>query len=212
MRHAPSGNLFKLVEQAGRLSEPLARYWYKQIRAVRCSRIPYILPIFMLLITTTQLRTKWTGLGYFAAARGMPSRLGAWTCPITGGQEMHYSWRWNVCACGLRHGWRSGGWRIYRHNQAVASSTIFLRKYATLLWPFDGFAIDLWAAAVVLFFMLTQEADPGCRMVMRGGLSRMLRSWNRETSSEATNLLQKMLQEGTPGNDCLLRKWRNTPG
>lgn len=69
--------------------------------------------------------------------------------------------------------------------------------------PFDGFAIDLWASAVILFIMLVglppwefaREEDPRFRMVVRGGLERMLRSWNREISPQAADLLQKMLRE-----------------
>jgi serine/threonine protein kinase len=67
---------------------------------------------------------------------------------------------------------------------------------------FDGFAIDLWATAVILFIMLVglppwefaREEDPRYRMVVRGGLTRMLRSWDREISPDAADLLQRMLQ------------------
>lgn len=69
--------------------------------------------------------------------------------------------------------------------------------------PFDGFAIDLWASGVILFIMLVglppwefaREEDPRYRMVVRGGLERMLRSWNRPLSPTAADLLQKMLRE-----------------
>ena len=40
-----------------------------------------------------------------------------------------------------------------------------------------------------------REEDPRYRMVVRGGLTRMLRSWDREISPEATDLLQRMLRE-----------------
>lgn len=69
--------------------------------------------------------------------------------------------------------------------------------------PFDGFAIDLWASAVMLFIMLVglppwefaREEDPRYRMVVRGGLERMLRSWQRPVSPLAADLLQKMLRD-----------------
>jgi len=69
--------------------------------------------------------------------------------------------------------------------------------------PFDGFAIDLWAAAVILFIMLVglppwefaREEDPRYRMIVRGGLERMLRTWDRPISHQAADLLQRMLQE-----------------
>jgi serine/threonine protein kinase len=68
--------------------------------------------------------------------------------------------------------------------------------------PFDGFAIDLWAVAVILFIMLVglppwefaREEDPRYKMVIRGGLASMLQSWNRQISPQATDLLQRMLR------------------
>lgn len=69
--------------------------------------------------------------------------------------------------------------------------------------PFDGFAVDLWATGVILFIMLVglppwefaRMEDPRYRMVVRGGLEQMLRSWNRAISPQAADLLQKMLRE-----------------
>jgi serine/threonine protein kinase len=69
--------------------------------------------------------------------------------------------------------------------------------------PFDGFAIDLWAAGVILFIMLVglppwefaREEDPRYRMVTKGGLVRMLQSWDRQVSGSAADLMQKMLME-----------------
>ena len=69
--------------------------------------------------------------------------------------------------------------------------------------PFDGFAIDLWASAVILFIMLiglppwefAKDEDPRYRIVVKGGLEKMLRSWGRPVSPLATDLLQKMLRE-----------------
>jgi serine/threonine protein kinase len=68
--------------------------------------------------------------------------------------------------------------------------------------PFDGFAIDLWwATGAILFIMLVgllpaweiaREVDPRYRMVIQGGLARMLLSWGRPVSKVAAELLQKM--------------------
>lgn len=67
--------------------------------------------------------------------------------------------------------------------------------------PFDGFGIDLWGLGVILFIMLiglppwecATEADPRYRLVMEGGLERMLHSWERPVSPAALDLLQRML-------------------
>jgi serine/threonine protein kinase len=68
---------------------------------------------------------------------------------------------------------------------------------------FDGFAIDLWGAGVILFMMLTglppyefpNNDDPRYRQIARGGLERLLRSWRCQVSPEATDLVQNMLLE-----------------
>ena len=77
--------------------------------------------------------------------------------------------------------------------------------------PFDGFAIDLWASGVILFIMLVglppwefaREEDPRYCMVTKGGLSRMLQSWNRPVSPAVADLLQKMLMENPRERLCL---------
>lgn len=67
--------------------------------------------------------------------------------------------------------------------------------------PFDGFAIDLWAAGIILFTMLVGVSpfswadtdDAKFRLVSQGGLDLLLKKWNRPISPDATNLLQSML-------------------
>jgi serine/threonine protein kinase len=69
--------------------------------------------------------------------------------------------------------------------------------------PFDGYAIDLWAAAVILFIMLVglppwefaHADDERYKMITRGGLARMLVTWNKPISPLAADLLQKMFRE-----------------
>mmetsp|Transcript_12956 Transcript_12956/g.18571 ORF Transcript_12956/g.18571 Transcript_12956/m.18571 type:complete len:406 (+) Transcript_12956:98-1315(+) len=67
--------------------------------------------------------------------------------------------------------------------------------------PFDGFAIDLWAAGVILFIMLlgyppwekAEDADERFRYMSRGYMTQLLTQWNSGLSSEVMDLLQKML-------------------
>lgn len=84
--------------------------------------------------------------------------------------------------------------------------------------PFDGFAIDLWAAASILFIMLTdylpwksaREEDPCYSFIMSQGLQKLLKGWELEISPDATNLLQKMLQED-PRNRLTLAEVQHHP-
>lgn len=67
--------------------------------------------------------------------------------------------------------------------------------------PFDGFAVDMWAAGVILFLMLTgfPPWERACRTderfhYMSGGyLVQMLTEWDIGLSSDAMDLLQRML-------------------
>ncbi|KAK1744707.1 serine/threonine-protein kinase [Skeletonema marinoi] len=69
--------------------------------------------------------------------------------------------------------------------------------------PFDGFAVDVWAAGVVLFIMLVglppfelaSRDDPRFRLISRGGLHQLVERWQRPISPDAIDLLQNMLRE-----------------
>ena len=67
---------------------------------------------------------------------------------------------------------------------------------------FDGFAIDLWAAGVILYIMLTgfppydqaSRTDQRFDLIVAGRLMEQLRNWDIFLSDEAGDLLQKMLR------------------
>jgi len=67
--------------------------------------------------------------------------------------------------------------------------------------PFDGFAVDMWAAGVILFLMLTGfppweracGTDERFKYMTAGYLVQMLTEWELGLSSDAMDLLQRML-------------------
>ena len=66
---------------------------------------------------------------------------------------------------------------------------------------FDGFAVDMWAAGVILFLMLTGfppweracQTDERFRYMTAGYLVQMLTEWDIGLSGDAMDLLQRML-------------------
>ena len=81
-----------------------------------------------------------------------------------------------------------------KHN--YMSPEIFANKSA-----FDGFAIDLWAAGVILYIMLTgfppydqaSRTDKRFDLVINGNLMKQLKSWGINLSEDAGDLMQNML-------------------
>jgi serine/threonine protein kinase len=67
--------------------------------------------------------------------------------------------------------------------------------------PFDGFAVDMWAAGVILFLMLTGfppweracQTDERFKYMTAGYLVQMLTEWDIGLSPDAMDLLQRML-------------------
>jgi serine/threonine protein kinase len=67
--------------------------------------------------------------------------------------------------------------------------------------PFDGYAVDMWAAGVILFLMLTGfppweracQTDERFRYMTAGYMVQMLSEWEVGLSGDAMDLLQRML-------------------
>ena len=68
--------------------------------------------------------------------------------------------------------------------------------------PFDGFAIDLWAAGCILYIMLTgfpaydqaSRVDQRFDLIVNGNLVRQLEEWGIHLSTDAGELLQSLFQ------------------
>lgn len=181
MPFCSSGDLFGFVQEAGRFPEPMARYWFRQIlegvshlqRRGVCHRDMSLENI----LVDNYRRSVVIDLGMCLRVP-YASDSGGKTDVASGNLRLLFK---PIMPCGKPH---------YIAPEVIKSEE-----------PFDGFMVDLWAVGVILFIMLVglppwefaREEDPRYRMVSRGGLSRMIRSWNRPISAEALDLLQKML-------------------
>mmetsp|Transcript_15115 Transcript_15115/g.17386 ORF Transcript_15115/g.17386 Transcript_15115/m.17386 type:complete len:419 (-) Transcript_15115:373-1629(-) len=84
--------------------------------------------------------------------------------------------------------------------------------------PFDGFAVDLWAAGVMLFMMVTgfppferpHDSDDQFRFMADGHLVDLLNHWKLGLSTEVMDLLQGMLY-GDPKKRLCLNKVMEHP-
>jgi serine/threonine protein kinase len=83
---------------------------------------------------------------------------------------------------------------------------------------FDGFCVDIWAAGIILFMLLTgvppvetaSPLDARYRAVVSGQIGRMLSGWGMAISDEAVDLIQNMLRE-RPSDRYTIEKIRNHP-
>jgi len=182
MPFCSSGDLFGFVQQAGRFQETMARFWFKQIlegvshlqRMGVCHR-----DMSLENILVDEFKRS------VVIDLGMCLRV-----PYDDGENVT-----DVSAGTLR--------RLMRPLIPCGKPNYISPEVLKSEEAFDGFAIDLWALGVILFIMLVglppwefaREEDPRYRMVVKGGLERMLKSWDRAVSPLAADLLQKMLRE-----------------
>jgi len=81
--------------------------------------------------------------------------------------------------------------------------------------PFDGPAVDLWAAGVILFLMLTGfppweracTTDERFKYMTAGYLVQMLTEWDLGLSSDGMDLLQRMMFNDPADRLCLTQVW-----
>jgi len=185
MPFCSSGDLFGFVQQAGRFPEDMARYWFKQIleglshlqKMGVCHRDMSLENILVDEYKTSVI----IDLGMCLRVPYDGSTVGKTVSDVSAGTLRKLISP--LIPCGKPN---------YISPEILKSEA-----------PFDGFAIDLWATGVILFIMLVglppwefaRDEDPRYRMVSRGGLEKMLNSWQRSVSPEAGDLLQKMLRE-----------------
>jgi len=177
------GELFGFVEREGRFSEPVARYWFRQILdgLYHMQRIGVCHRDLSLenLLVNQDTNCVIIDLGMclrvpFAADDGSVT-------DVSGGTLRRLIKPQGQC-----------GKPNYIAPEVLQSSE-----------PFDGFGVDVWAAGIILFIMIVglppfewaHDEDPRFKMITRGNLRAMLRQWNRTISDDAAELLQNMLRK-----------------
>jgi len=182
MPFCSGGELFEHVERDGRFEEPVARYWFQQIlqglyRLQQKGVCHRDLSLENLLVDeSTNCLIIDLGMCVRVPFSSTDGTLG------------------DVTAGALR--------RLIRPQGACGKPAYVSPEVLSNRDPFDGFAIDLWAAGVILFIMLVglppwemaHDSDHRFTYIATGGgLMRMLAQWDRTISPEAGDLLQKML-------------------
>lgn len=189
MPYCSGGDLFGVVVKSASESddeigmpEPVARYWFRQIlkglqhlQSVGvCHRD---LSLENVLVDTNNCLIIDMGMCLYVPYND-PVREGS-VADATRGTVRRLIKPQGVCG---------------KHN--YMSPEIFANTAA-----FDGFSIDVWAAGVILYIMLTgfppydqaSRADQKFDMIVRGDLVRQLEDWNINLSQDAGDLLQSML-------------------
>jgi serine/threonine protein kinase len=177
------GELFTHVERDGRFTEPVARFWFHQVlqglyqlqRKGVCHRD---LSLENLMVDE---RTNCLIIDMGMCVRVPYSSRDGSICDVSAGT--------------LR--------RLIRPQGACGKPVYVSPEVLSNIEPFDGFAVDLWAAGVVLFIMLVglppwefaHESDPRFNMICQGSLMSLLNQWRRAISPDAGDLLQKMFQK-----------------
>lgn len=206
MPYCAGGDLFGVVVKYAEdcdgemgMPEPVARYWFRQIlkgllhlQSVGvCHRD---LSLENVLVDTDNCIVIDMGMCLYVPHVDPADRKGRSTVDATRGTQRRLMIR-PQGTCGKSN---------------YMSPEIFSNKA-----PFDGYSIDVWAAGVILYIMLTgfppydqaHRSDQKFDIIVRGDLVRQLRDWGIRLSTDAGDLLQSMLQEDPRDRLSLAEVW-----
>lgn len=177
------GELFGYVERDGRFAEPVARHWFRQILGGI-----YYLQKKGVCHRDMSLENMLVDRHALALIIDMGMCLRVPFASEDGSEPAI-----DVSGNTLR--------RLISPQSACGKPNYISPEVLSSQVPFDGFAIDVWAAGVILFIMLiglppfdwASDDDPRFKMITNGRLVAMVRQWGRDISDDAGDLLQKML-------------------
>ena len=190
MPYCNGGELFELLNVNDRFTEAEARYWMKQVlNGIECLQHAGICHRDMSLENLLVHES-----GVLIIDMGMCLRVPFHSEPNNPQKEpsvdvpMQPSVR-NLRRFMMRPQGTCGKWH-YMSPEIHSNSS-----------PFDGYAVDIWAAGVILFLMLTgfppwdrpSPTDERFRYMSAGYLVQMLTEWEIGLSPDAMDLLQRMM-------------------
>lgn len=174
MPYCSGGELFDILEKKNRFSEPEARYWMHQIvKGLSCLKKAGVSHRDLSLENLLVHEGK-----VLVIDMGMCLRV-----PFTENRHPNSNQRYLILPQGV-----CGKWHYM--SPEVCKNQL----------PFDGPAVDLWAAGVILFLMLTgfppwerpMLTDERFKYMSNGYLVQMLTEWQVGLSADAMDLLQRM--------------------
>jgi serine/threonine protein kinase len=181
MPYCSGGELFDVLERKNRFTELEARYWMRQIlRGLACLKKAGVahrdLSLENLLVHDGNVLVIDMGM-----CLKVPTADN--TTTATNNRQPQQQQRYLIVPQGV-----CGKWN-YMSPEVCNNKA-----------PFDGAAVDLWAAGVILFLMLTGFppwerpvlTDERFRYMSNGYLVQMLIEWNVGLSADAMDLLQRM--------------------
>ncbi|KAL7519989.1 hypothetical protein ACHAWX_004747 [Stephanocyclus meneghinianus] len=185
MPYCSSGELFGYVQRSGRFEEPIARYWFKQLLNALIGLQKRGICHRDISLENILIHENTHAL---VIDLGMCLRV-PYASPL---------------GCNIVCDSTAGTLRMPFVPQGQCGKPNYISpEVLTNNVPFDGFAVDLWAAGVVLFIMLVglppfewaSFDDPRYRLICEGGLEQLLVQWKRPISHLAIDLIQSMLRE-----------------
>lgn len=183
MPYCAGGELFEVLERKNRFSEPEARYWMHQIlKGLSC-------------LKKAGVSHRDLSLENLLVHEGNVLVIDMGMClriPMV--EHNNINQRFLILPQGV-----CGKWHYM--SPEVCKNQL----------PFDGPAVDLWAAGVILFLMLTgfppwerpMLTDERFRYMSNGYLVQMLTEWKVGLSADAMDLLQRMFWMDPTDRLCL---------
>eukprot|EP00523_Entomoneis_sp_CCMP467_P007490 CAMPEP_0168742230 /NCGR_PEP_ID=MMETSP0724-20121128/12927_1 /TAXON_ID=265536 /ORGANISM="Amphiprora sp., Strain CCMP467" /LENGTH=498 /DNA_ID=CAMNT_0008789769 /DNA_START=173 /DNA_END=1669 /DNA_ORIENTATION=+ len=222
LRYCPHGDLFQMLQDfqgnnssdnddgSPGLTEPQARYWFRQILL----GLKHLRDLGICHRDLSPENVMMDHQQCLVIDFGMCLRV-----PYSSSANDNKNNNNNNKTTDIRHG---HGKRLFRPQGACGKLPYMSPEIYKNRQPFDGELADVWTAGTILFCMLSgnrsygrpHSSDPQFYW-MTHGLAQMLKDWGVPVTPEGLHLLQNMLQINPrlrlTLDECLAHPWFNGP-